>query len=401
MAGGGSTRTARVAPDYDVIVVGAGIVGLATAARLAGRVGSLLLVERHEGICRETSSRSSEVIHAGIYYPPGSLKARTCVRGKHLLYARCARLGIAAARVGKLIVAVDDAEAARLAELARRAEANGVDDLEGVDGAGIRRRNGELPGVAALWSPSTGVMDSHAYAASFLAEARAGGADVAFRTSVLGAERVPGGYAVRTRGAGDADAWTVTARVVVNAAGLGQDRLSAAVGIDVEAAGYRQYPCKGDWFAIAPRHRGRVGCLVYPVGSARGGGLGVHLCLDVGGGMRLGPDSEWCDEVPSDLSVDPGKAAAFWEVGRRLLPWLDVADLTPDQAGVRAKLVPGPGLFRDFVVAEESARELPGWVTVAGIESPGLTAGVALAEEVERVLVQAGVLDGTTTQADG
>lgn len=386
--------------DYDVIVVGAGIVGLATAARLSRRVGSLLLIERHDGICRETSSRNSEVIHAGIYYPPGSLKARSCVRGKHLLYERCERLGIAAPRVGKYIVAVDDDEASRLPELARRAAANGVTDLVEVDGQAIRARHPELPGVAALWSPSTGVVDSHAYAASFEAEARSHGADIVFRTSVLGAEQAHGYHTLRTRLAGAADAadadteeFEVTARVVVNAAGLGQDRLSAAAGIDIDAAAYRQYPCKGDWFAIAPRHRGRLDCLVYPVGSAKGGGLGVHLCLDVGGGMRLGPDWEWLDTPAADLRVDPAKARAFWEVGRKLLPWLELADLTPDQAGVRAKLVPRPGMFRDFVVAEETERGLPGWVTVAGIESPGLTAAAALAEEAERVLVQAGSLD--------
>ena len=377
-------------PDFDVLVVGAGVVGLATAARLARPDRSLLLLERHEGICRETSSRNSEVVHAGIYYPPGSLKARACVRGKHLLYERCARLDIPAPRVGKYIVATDDEEAARLGGLAQRAEANGVRDLVRLDGAAMSRRHPDIPGVAALWSPSSGVVDSHRYAASFEAEARASGADVVFHTSVLGAERTGDLYSVRTRSGGQE--FTVTARCVVNAAGLGQDRLSAAAGIDIDEAGYRQYPCKGGWFAIDPRHRGRLECLVYPVGSASGGGLGVHLCLDVGGGMRLGPDWTWLGDPPFDLTVDPTRARAFWDAGRKLLPWLELEDLTPDQAGVRAKLVPQAGMFRDFVVAEESARGMPGWVTVAGIESPGLTAAAALAEEVERVLIEAGAL---------
>ena len=379
----------RGATDYDVVVVGAGIVGLATAARLARPRRELLLVERHEGICRETSSRNSEVIHAGIYYPPGSLKARACVRGKRLLYERCERLGIAAPRMGKFIVALEERELERMEALAVRAADNGVDDMEILEAAELARREPSMShGVGALWSPSTGVVDSHAYAASFEAEARAKGADVVFRTAVVGAEpRSGGGYALRTRSGGAE--FTLTARLVVNAAGLGQDELSAAAGIDVDAAGYRQYPTKGDWFAIAPRHRGRLDRLVYPVGSATGGGLGVHLCLDVGGGMRLGPDWEWlAGPPPWDLSVDPSKARAFWEAGHRLFPWLELRDLTPDQSGVRAKLVPRTGMFRDFVIAEESERGLPGWVTIAGIESPGLTAAAALAEEVERLLLQ-------------
>lgn len=367
--------------DYDIVVVGAGIVGMATAARLAHR-GSLLLVERHDGICRETSSRNSEVVHAGIYYPPGSRKARSCVRGKELLYARCDRLGIAAPRVGKLIVALEETELDPLDGLAARARANGV-HLDRLDGAGLREHHPDVPGIAALWSPSSGIVDSHAYAASFEAEARAHGADVVLRTEVLSAG-FDGEHRLRMRSGGD-DV-TVRARAVVNAAGLGQDRLSAAAGLDVDALGYRQHPCKGVWFAIHERHRGRVDTLLYPVGSAAGGGLGVHLCLDVGGGMRLGPDWEWVDGPPFDLTVDADRQDAFFEAGRRLMPWLERGDLRPDMAGVRAKLVPAPGRFRDFVVAEESGQGLPGWVTLAGIESPGLTAAAALAEEVESAL---------------
>ncbi len=366
--------------DYDVVIVGAGLVGLATAARLSAN-RSVLLLERHDGICRETSSRNSEVVHAGIYYPPGSLKARSCVRGKELLYARCDKHGIEAPRIGKLIVALDTEEVEGLAGLEARAGANGV-HVERVGPAVLEKRG--VPGIEALWSPSTGIVDSHRYAASFEAEARAQGADVVFGTEVLSAERVAEGFALTVRG--NEGEVALRAAIVVNAAGLGQDRLSEAVGIDVDEAGYRQHPCKGSWFAISPRHRGRLDTLVYPVGSAGGGGLGVHLCLDVGGGMRLGPDWAWVEGPPFDLRVDPSKRRGFWEVGKRLLPWLEESDLSPDQSGVRAKLVPGPGMFRDFVVAEESSRGLPGWVTVAGIESPGLTAAAALAEEVEALL---------------
>mgnify|MGYP002632221232 CR=1 FL=1 len=367
--------------DYDFVVVGAGVVGLAVAAGLARR-GRLLLVERHDGICRETSSRSSEVVHAGIYYPPGSLKARTCVRGKELLYRRCEERGIAAPTVGKLIVALEASELPRMQHLAERAAANCV-PVERLDAADLRRRWPDVPGLAALWSPTTGVVDSHAYAASFEAEARARGADILFRSEVVGVDQGDGHRLTVRCGAEDA---AVSARVVVNAAGLGQDRLSAMAGLDLDRLGIRQHPCRGSWFSISERHRGRIGTLLYPVGSASGGGLGVHLCLDVGGGMRLGPDWEWVQGPPFDLEVTDQHRDAFWQAGRRLMPWLERDDLRPDQSGVRAKLVPAAGAFRDFVLREESAEGRPGWVTLAGIESPGLTAAAALAEEVDGLL---------------
>jgi L-2-hydroxyglutarate oxidase LhgO len=177
----------------------------------------------------------------------------------------------------------------------------------------------------------------------------------------------------------------VTTARVVNAAGLGQDRVSGLAGIDVDATGYRTFPCKGCWWAIAPRHRGRVSALVYPVGRAEDPGLGVHLCLDVGGGMRLGPDFVFVEDA-SDLSVPRERERLFLDAGQRLFPWLEEGDIAPDMAGIRSKLVPRARMWRDFVIAEESPRGLPGWVTLAGIESPGLTAAEAIAERVDALL---------------
>jgi L-2-hydroxyglutarate oxidase LhgO len=382
-----------VAADFDVVIVGAGVVGLACAARLAAARRSVLVLERHDGICRETSSRNSEVVHAGIYYPPGSRKARTCVAGRRALVERCERHGIDAPRIGKLIVATDPSQLGELNQLKERSVANGLvepdEALEFLDGPALRRREPDVAGIAALWSPSTGIVDSHRFAASLLAEAHAHGATVAFR-SVLDAVEPPSRpglpYGLLAAGA------RITARAVVNAAGLGQDPVSRLAGVDVDAAGYRQFPCKGDWFSIAPRHRGRVRSLVYPVGKAHGAGLGVHLTLDTAGGMRLGPDATYVEGPPFDLAVDPGKAAAFLEAGRLLLPFLEEGDVQPELAGIRPKLSPPGGPFRDFVVAEESARGLPGWVTLAGIESPGLTAAMALADEVASLLGERGFL---------
>ena len=367
--------------DYDVAVVGAGVVGLAVAARLARPERPLVVLERHEGICRETSSRNSEVVHAGLYYPTGSLKARACIAGRHMLYERCDRLGIDAPRIGKLVVAADDAELPDLQRLTRKALANGVEDLELLSGAALRDREPQVSGVAALWSPQTGIVDSHRFAASLQAEAEGNGADVAFRARVSAAEPLDvGGYRLVT-----ADGSTVTARQVVNAAGLGQPAVSRAIGIDPDEPGYAQHPCKGAWFKVADRHRGRLRSLVYPVVKPDAAFLGVHICIDVAGGLKIGPDQEWIDGPPFDLDVDPSRRRAFFEAASRLLPWLTEDDLSPDMAGVRAKLLPGKG-FADFVVAEESGRGLPGWVTLAGIESPGLTASMALAVEVATLL---------------
>lgn len=370
--------------DYDVAVIGAGIVGLAVAAALARPQRSVLLLERHDGICRETSSRNSEVVHAGLYYEPSSLKARACVRGNELVYERCRRLGIGVSRIGKLVVAAGLDEVPDLEALAARARACGARGVREVTAGELREIEPHVSGACALLSETTGIVDSHGLASSLRAEAEAGGADVALLSEVVGAEPTAGGgYRLAVRAGAAVE--RATARIVVNAAGLGQPDLSVAAGIDLDAAGYRQYPCKGVWFRVADRHRGRLRHLVYPVVRPGDPFLGVHACLDLAGGLRLGPDLEWVAGPPFDLSVDPGRRRAFWESARRLLPWLEEQDLRPDMAGIRAKLLPGRG-FADFVLAEEGARGLPGWITLAGIESPGLTAALALAEMVAGIV---------------
>jgi L-2-hydroxyglutarate oxidase LhgO len=367
--------------DTDVAVIGAGVIGLAAAASLARAGRSVVLLERHGGFSQEITSRNSEVVHAGIYYPEGSLKATLCVAGREALYARCAALGIPHRRLGKWIVAADSAEVGTLETLCARGSANGVPGLRILEGAVLRRGEPQLRAVAALESPETGVVDGHALCLSLAAEAEAHGALLVLHTEVLEIEHTPVGYVLETVDA-DGQRSQLACAGVVNAAGLAGDEIAARAGIDVDACRYRLRPCKGDYFALAPGAEVRVSRLVYPVPA--GPGLGVHATLDLGGRIRFGPDAEYVERP--HYHVDPAKADAFAEAVRRYLPGLRSEWLSPDYAGVRPKLS-GPGEpVRDFVVAEESDKGLPGFVNALGIESPGLTAALAIGDRVAALL---------------
>lgn len=363
--------------DSDVVVIGGGVIGLAAAAALARAGRSVVLVERHAALAQECTSRNSEVIHAGIYYPEGSQKALLCVAGREALYTRCAQRGIPHRRLGKLIVATCDQEIATLEQLQRKGRANGVPGLELIDAAEVARREPHLRAVAALESPETGIVDGHALCLSLAAEAEEHGALLVLHSEVLAIEPVAGGYRVTTRSS-DGEHSEVGCAAVVNAAGLAGDAVAALVGIDVDARGYRLHPCKGDYFALAPGASLSLSSLIYPVPA--GPGLGVHATLDLGGRIRFGPDATYVDSL--DYGVDAAHGPDFAEAVRRYLPELRDEWLAPDYAGIRPKLS-GPGeAFRDFVVTEESEAGLPGFVNLIGIESPGLTAALAIAERV-------------------
>lgn len=359
----------------DVVVVGAGAVGLAVAARLARPGRSVAVLERHRRHGLDTSSRSSEVVHAGFYYKTGSLKARLCVEGRRAIYELAERHGFFARRCGKLVVAADASETAKLEALLAQGRANGVEGLELVDGAESARRAPGVKAAAALWSPETGIMDTEGLMEAYRARAEDAGAMIALESELVRVERENDGYALFVEGESE----PVRARRVVNAAGLFADRVAAMAGLDADALGWRLRWFKGDYFslkrALPPR------CLVYPVPGKHG--LGVHLTLDSQGRQRLGPDAFPVSSL--DYEVDAGKAPQFLEAARRFLPDLEPGDLAPGTSGIRPKLS-ADGSFRDFVIEEASSRGLPGWVNLIGIESPGLTASPAIAEEAARLL---------------
>ena len=361
--------------DVDAVVVGAGVVGLAVARALALAGREVLILEREAGFGTGTSARNSEVIHAGIYYPAGSLKATCCVAGRAMLYDYCASRGVPHRACGKLVVASDADDAAKLDGIAARARANGVDDLVRLDADGLREAEPEIVGVAALLSPSTGIVDSHALMLSLLGEAEANGAALATRSPVTRAALEPDGAWRVDVGGGEP--MSLRARELVNCGGLDACALAAPSLDGVDAS--PRY-ARGNYFRL--RGRAPSTRLVYPVPEP--GGLGVHLTLDLAGQARFGPDVEWID-APG-YEVDAARAEGFYAAVRRYWPGLPDGALLPDYAGVRPKVRLGDALADDFLLRGPDAHGAPGRIDLLGIESPGLTACLALARRVVELL---------------
>jgi L-2-hydroxyglutarate oxidase LhgO len=369
-----------VTDTIDCVVVGAGVVGLAVARRLAQLGRETLLIERHEAFGTETSSRHSEVIHAGIYYPAGSLKAQLCVRGRELLYAYCAIHGVEYRRCGKLIVATRQEQMAELDRIAAAARRNGVDDLYLVDRDDALRLEPHLHCVAALVSPSTGIIDSHGYMLSLLGEAESHGAQLAVLSPVTALRPTTGGIALCLS---DEPEPLLKARWVVNCAGLHAPELARRIEGFPAAHIPRAWLAKGNYFTLTGR--APFSRLIYPVPEAAG--LGVHLTLDLGGQARFGPDVEWIDSL--DYSVDPQRSAKFYAAIRAYWPQLRDGQLAPGYAGIRPK-ISGPGeAAADFRIDGPATHGVPGIVNLFGIESPGLTSSLAIAERVGEIVAGA------------
>jgi L-2-hydroxyglutarate oxidase LhgO len=363
----------------DVAVIGAGVIGLAIARALAREGREVVVFEREDGIGRHTSSRNSEVIHAGIYYPPGSWKARLCVDGKRALYEYCDRENVGHARLGKIIVAVTDDEIPVLERLKAQAEANGVYDLGWLTASEVAALEPAVSCVRGLLSPSTGIVDSHAFMAALRRDAINAGANVLLSSPVVGGE-------VRDRGVeltvGGAEPARVLCEVVVNAAGLfAQDVARRIAGLLPQTIP-AQFLAKGHYVAMSGRSP--FSRLVYPVPVP--GGLGVHATIDLAGQARFGPDVTWIDGV--DYAFDNGRVAAFYRAIRRYYPALADDALLPGYTGIRPKLGPSTSPNHDFLMQGPRDHGVPGLVNLYGIESPGLTAALAIAEHVKDLLAQ-------------
>ena len=360
----------------DCIVIGAGVVGLAVARALALTGREVMVLEEANAIGTGTSSRNSEVIHAGIYYPAGSLKARLCVQGKQMLYAYCAERGVGHRRCGKLIVATLSQQVAALQGIIAKAAANGVDDLVMITRDEARAMEPQLECVAAIHSPSTGIVDSHGLMLALQGDLENAGGLVAFNAGVASAVAGPDGIALTAH-----DGTQLLAQTVVNAAGLHAPAVARRIqGLDAHHVPQAHY-AKGNYFTLAGR--APFSRLIYPVPEAAG--LGVHLTLDLGGQAKFGPDVQWVDS-PDDLVVDPRRGDSFYAEVRRYWPGLRDGALQAGYAGMRPK-ISGPGEpAADFVIQGPREHGVAGLVNLFGIESPGLTSSMAIGEYVVDVL---------------
>ena len=349
------------------------MVGLAIAAEL----GDVVLVEKESSFGQETSSRNSEIIHAGIYYEKDSLKAKLCVEGKDLLYAFCKENNIPHAKPGKIIVAVDREEEKQLYQLAQKGKANGVIDLQPLTKKQTHEMEPSVNAYASLFSPSTGIIDSHALMKCLEQKVKDRGGIMSYGSEVKRIRYTGKGYMVNIDGEE-----TIETEVLINSAGLYSDKIAEWVGMDIEKKHYRLHYCKGEYFAYSKpsflKH------LVYPVPEADEKGLGIHSVTDLGGSLKFGPSAEYVDKI--DYNVNPANRKKFHAAVKKLFPQVAEEDLQPDQAGIRPKLQgPGEGI-RDFVIKEESGNGFPGLINLIGIESPGLTACLAIAKHVSNAL---------------
>lgn len=362
--------------QIDCVVIGAGVVGLAVARALALQGREVMVLEAADAIGTGTSSRNSEVVHAGIYYAEGSLKARLCVQGKALLYAYCAERGIGFSRCGKLIVATSDAQVAQLHLMMTKAAANGVNDLVLLTRAQAQALEPQLECVAAVHSPSTGIVDSHGLMLALQGDLENAGGLVVLNSALALAECMQGAITLVAK-----DGTELQSKTVVNAAGLQAQALASRFGGLAAHHVPPSHYAKGSYFTLAGRSP--FARLIYPVPEAAG--LGVHLTVDLGGQAKFGPDVQWVDS-PEDLVVDPARGDAFYAEVRKYWPALKDGTLVPGYAGIRPK-IQGPGEpAKDFLIQGPAVHGVAGLVNLFGMESPGLTSALAIGEHVRRLL---------------
>ncbi len=360
--------------DVDVVIIGGGVTGLASASAIADPDRTVVVLDRHARAGQDTSTHNSGVIHAGLYYPAGSLKARLCVEGRERLYDFCTRRGVPHARTGKLVVATSPGDDARLAALEARAKENGVD----VRMLGRQDLLAHQPGLAAqtaLLSPSTGLVAAEALVQALLQECRERDVGWLPATKVIGGERANGALELQT------ERERIRTRVVVNAAGLYADEVSTALGGDE----FTIYPCRGEYAELTPRWRERIKLPVYPLPHVSGHGLGVHVTPTIGGGVLLGPTIRF-QARKDDYEDDRLPVEAFLESARALIPEIGPGDLRPGGSGIRAKFHPPEESFADFHISHDS--RVPGLIHAAGIDSPGLTSCLAIGEMVARLVTE-------------
>jgi L-2-hydroxyglutarate oxidase LhgO len=369
--------------DAEITIIGAGVVGLAIAEKLTENYSSVFLIEKNLSFGQETSSRNSEVIHAGIYYPEGSLKSRLCLQGKELLYDFCRKYEIPFNNCGKIIVATSENEIPVLSGIISTALRSGVNDLKIIGTEEVKDLEPCVFALKAIWSPSTGIVDSHSLMKQLETNTINNGGNIVYRSEVKGIHRISDGYEIILKDA-DGNDYSFTSGRIINSAGLSSDKVSVMTGIYDENLTITF--CKGEYFRLKPPKNRLISRLVYPVPHHNLEGIGIHVTVDMGGGIKLGPDVTWLQSNTYDFSVDNGKQDSFFNSARKFLPFLEKDDIYPEMAGIRPKIQKPGGPIRDFYIMEEGHRGYPGFINLIGIESPGLTSCLAIGEYVRSLI---------------
>jgi L-2-hydroxyglutarate oxidase LhgO len=369
--------------DSDITIIGAGVIGLAIAEKVSEEYKNVFLIEKHASFGQETSSRNSEVIHAGIYYTKDSLKSRLCVEGKWLLYDYCRQYNVPFNNCGKLIVATSEMEIPVIEGIQQTALINGVDDLSLIGREEIAELEPNIFALRALFSPSTGIVDSHSLMKQFETNAVNNGCQIVYGSEITGIMKIKGGYKITVNDA-DKENYTFTSRVIINSAGLTSDKISEMAGINDD--NLKIMFCKGEYFRIIPPKNRLIKRLIYPVPHQNMEGIGIHVTIDMGGGVKLGPDVKYLESNIYDYKLTASKQEAFYISAKKFLPFLEYEDLAPEMAGIRPKIQKPGEPLRDFYIMEESKRGLPGFINLIGMESPGLTSSIAIARYVVRLI---------------
>ncbi len=370
--------------DFDITIIGAGVVGLAIATELSKLNQRILLIEKNAKFGEVTSSRNSEVIHAGIYYEPNSLKAKLCVEGKELLYKWCEQYNVPYVRLGKYIVSVNKEDEENLEFLYQQAIANGVKRLEYVNLEKFHKEEPLIKASKALFSPETGTLDSHKFMQSLENYATNNSVEIVYHHKVVGINKEQDGYAIEVQF--QDQKFQILTGMVINSAGLYSDEIAKIIGLDINKLGYRQTFCRGHYFKMSSYKTKIAKHLIYPVPEKNWSGTGVHITLDIAGNLRFGPDVQYLKDNIEDYRIPDERKILFYEDIKRYLPSINYDDLVADQAGIRPKLQKEKEKHKDFIINEESKNGFKGLINLIGIESPGLTASLAIAKYVSKYI---------------
>lgn len=369
--------------EYNITIIGAGVVGLAIASEIGK--DDVVVIEKNISFGQETSSRSSEVIHAGIYYPKDSLKAKTCVEGNKMIYEISKEAKLPYLQTGKIIVTNNENEEEQLKHLYQNGLENGV-DLKLITKSEIKEIEPFVQSYAGIYSPTTGIIDSHSLMSFFYHNAKNKGVDFVFNTEVKGIEKMTTGYKILVKDA-DGENFSFITNIVINSAGLSSDKVAQMVGIDIEKQKYKIHYCKGEYFRLR-KIKKPINHLIYPLPTKTS--LGIHIVSDLTGSVRVGPDAEYVHNL--DYTVNINKKIFFYESIKKILPFIELDDLQPDIAGIRPKLQGPQDNFRDFVIKHESDIGFCGFINLIGIDSPGLTSSPAIGRYVRDLMLRDNIL---------